>query len=175
MSEKQGNQSNLEQNQTNPPLPMVVKVLIIGLFGGLFWSLLAYLAYLFHFTELSPNMVLTPWAVGDWKHHTLGNFIGIIFIGLLSILVAFLYYVIFRKSQEIWTGIIYGAVLFVLVFYLLNPIFPGLESVREFKKETIVTTICLYILFGAFIGYSISFELAEAKHENKGERASANK
>jgi len=149
---------NLEQNKHEEPMPMIAKVVVTGLFGGLFWSLLAYLAYLFKFTEISPNLILQPWAVGDWKDRVLGQFIGIVIIGLLSIGIALLYYGLLKKFRSMWMGLLFGLILWAIVFYVLNPIFPDLKTVNQLERNTIITTLCFYILYGVFIGYSISFE-----------------
>jgi hypothetical protein len=170
--EKQLNEK-LEQNRREEPMSLIMKVIVIGFIGGVLWSSLAYLTYIFNFTVLSPNLVLQPWAVGSWKDSVLGNFIGIFVIGLLSILVAFLYYGLLKRIQSIWAGIIFGLALFGLVFYVLNPLFPGLQSVTELDRNTVITTICFYILYGVFIGYSISFEANEM--QNYKEAAAANK
>lgn len=46
-------------------------------------------------------------------------------------------------------------------FFLFNPIFEDVKSITELKSDTIVTTLCLYILYGLFVGYSISFNYNE--------------
>ncbi|MCM3650355.1 YqhR family membrane protein [Metabacillus litoralis] len=152
---------NLEQNKKEPPVSSVNKAIVTGFIGGVFWSLLAYLAYILNFTEISPNLILQPFALGDWKNGTLGNFIGVVLIGILSIGAALIYYAILKRFTSMWVGIIYGAVLFALVFFLLNPIFPNLQTVFELPRGTVVTTVCIYILFGVFVGYSISFDYNE--------------
>ncbi|MFC0269912.1 YqhR family membrane protein [Metabacillus herbersteinensis] len=152
---------NLEQNKTEPPVSLMGKVVVTGFVGGVFWSLLAYLAYIFNFTEVSPNMVLQPFAVGEWKNSTLGNIIGIVVIGVLSIGVALVYYAVLKRFKPMWVGMIYGIALWGLVFFLLNPIFPNLKTVFELQRDTIITTVCFYILYGTFVGYSISFEYNE--------------
>lgn len=154
-------EEKLEQNQQEEPIPFNSKVAVIGFFGGLFWSLLGYVAYVFKFTELSPNLVLTPWVFGNWKNGVLGNFIGIFIIALLSIGAAYLYSFTLKKINKMWPGILLGLLLWALVFYVLNPVFPGLKSVAELDRNTIITTICLYLLYGVFVGYSISFEANE--------------
>ncbi|MGX1983047.1 membrane protein YqhR [Thermolongibacillus altinsuensis] len=159
----------LEQNQKEQPMPVIAKVLIIGVVGGIFWSMLAYCAYFFHFTELSPSLVLQPWAIGEWKDGAIGNIISFLVIGLLSILVALLYYALLKKRQGIWPGIIFGVILWLVVFYALNPIFPQLKAVKELERNTIITTICFYILYGVFIGYSISFEVTEMRRQKQAE------
>ncbi|MFC4324016.1 YqhR family membrane protein [Litchfieldia salsa] len=166
--EKEAKQNpQLEQNKSDEPMSMIAKVVITGLFGGIFWSLLNYGTYVFNFTEISPNLVLQPWTVGDWKDRVLGQFIGIAVIGILSIGVALLYYALLRRFQKIWVGMAFGIALWAMVFFVLNPIFPGLKAVTELDRNTNITTICFYILYGVFIGYSISFEANEFAHEKK--------
>ncbi|WP_044896372.1 YqhR family membrane protein [Aeribacillus alveayuensis] len=148
----------LEQNQKEPPMSIFAKVMLIGFIGGVFWSFIGYIAYIFHFTKISPNLILTPFAVGDWKYDTIGNVIGILLNGLMSILVALLYYVTLKKFLSLWSGILFGVVLWVFVFYVLTPIFPNLDSFTKLDVNTNVTSICMFILFGVFVGYSISFE-----------------
>lgn len=157
------NNPNYEQNKKDEPLSHIVKVMIIGFFGGVFWSLIGYIAYFFNFTDLGPSLILQPWAAGDWKNETIGHWIGIIIIGLLSVGVALIYNVFLKNTQKIWPSIFFGIALWAIVFYILNPIFPNLESVREFSRNTIVTTICLYILYGVFVGYSISYDAEQMK------------
>ncbi|MCA1030702.1 hypothetical protein LCL95_06540 [Bacillus timonensis] len=165
--QQQKQDQKLEQNKKEQPMSFLAKVIVTGLFGGIFWSLLAYFSYIFSFTEISPNLVLQPWAVGDWKDGTLGQFIGISIIGLLSIGVALIYYAFLKKFQSIWAGIFFGVALWAIVFYVLNPIFPDLKSVAELERNTIITTICFYVLYGVFIGYSISFEASEMNQQTE--------
>lgn len=152
----------LEQQQVEDEMSYNGKIVVIGLVGGLFWSFIGYVAYYFHFIKFGPSLVLTPWAFGDWKNGPIGQWVGILVIGLLSILVAFIYKIILQKVYNIWAPMLFGVSLWAIVFYLLNPIFPNLKSVAEFDVNTIITSICLYILYGLFIGYSISYEYKQA-------------
>lgn len=162
--------AKLEQNQREKPMSFLTMVVLTGLVGGIFWGGLGYLAYLFHFTEIRPNVVLEPWALGDWKKGWLGTVISIIFIGVVSIVAALIYYALCKKIKSILGGIGLGIVLFLLVFIVLNPIFPGIEPIGELKRNTIITTLCLYILFGTFVGYSISYEYEEQKYREQQEK-----
>lgn len=157
----------LEQNKKDGDMSLMAKVVVIGLFGGIFWSLLSYLTYIFNFTELSPNLILKPWILGDWKNRVLGQFIGILMIGIISIGVALLYYALLKKFQSIWVGAAFGIALWLIVFYVFNPIFPDIKTVGELERNTVITTICFYILYGVFIGYSISFEENEMRAERR--------
>jgi hypothetical protein len=157
----------LEQNQQEQPMSPITKSIITGVVGGILWSLIGYVAYIFNFSKLGPSLVLQPWALGDWKSGVLGQFIGIAAIGLLSIPVALIYKGLFSKIEGMWLGIVYGAGLWALVFFILNPLFPDLQSVKELGWDTNITTVCLYILYGVFVGYSISFNYKETNRQNE--------
>lgn len=153
--------NKLEQDQHEKPMSLMAMTVITGLFGGIFWSSIGYLAYVFNFTEIRPNVILEPWTIGTWKEEWLGTVVSIVLIGLLSIGAALIYYFTLKKFTRLYIGIGYGLVLFLLVFFVLNPIFPGIEPFTKLERNTIVTSICLYILFGVFVGYSISYEACE--------------
>ena len=155
------NEQQLEQNQQEEPMSYNGKVATIGFIGGLFWGLIGYFSFYFNFINFGPALALMPWALGDWKNTYIGQIVGIVVIALLSILVAFLYKIIFQKIFNIWLPILFGLGLWAVVFLLLNPIFPGLKSVNNLDINSIITSVCLYILYGLFIGYSISYEYAE--------------
>ncbi|OXB91023.1 hypothetical protein B9L21_03910 [Geobacillus uzenensis] len=158
MAEQKG---KLEQEKRERPMTLLQKTLIIGFVGGVFWSLIGYLAYFFNFSEISPNMVLIPWVAGDWKYGKTGNYVAIALIGVISIAAALLYYALLRNIRGMWAGILYGAALWAVVFYLFNPLFPNVQPVADLEPNTVITTLCLYILYGVFAGYSISFETQE--------------
>lgn len=149
-----------EQESVNYPKPMSFLAMVFwtGLFGGIFWGTVGFFAYYFNFTEIRPNVILEPWALGDWKKGWLGTVISIILLGVFSVVAAFIYYAGLKKFKGFWFGIGYGIVLFLLVFFILNPLFPGIKPFNDLNRDTIITSICLYILYGIFIGYSINYE-----------------
>jgi len=166
-----GNEDNqkqsveLEQNKRETPMTFIGRVITTGFVGGVLWSALGELAYLFKFSEVNANMILQPFVIGDWKNGFLGTFISILLIGVISIGAALLYYGTLKQVKGMWAGIVYGAVLWAVVFYLFNPMFPDVQTVAELKRETVVTTLCIYLLYGLFVGYSISFEYNELNSE----------
>lgn len=158
-----------EQKKTNyqGPMPFLVMVFWTGLFGGLFWGTLGYFAYFLNFSEISPNVILEPWALGGWKNGWIGTIISIIIIGIFSVAAAFAYYVAFKKFKGIWFGLGFGLVLFLIVFFVLNPLFPGMKPFFDLSRDTIITSVCLYIVYGIFIGYSINYEYQNNKVQKK--------
>ncbi|WP_078552912.1 YqhR family membrane protein [Bacillus alkalicellulosilyticus] len=156
----------LEQSRNEEPMSFNAKVATIGFVGGVFWSLIGYLAFFFNFMRVGPALVLMPWALGDWKNGYIGQIVGIFVLGLLSILAAFLYKIVLRKFDNIWAGMFFGGALWFLVFYFLNPLFHGLKPLTQLDINTIITSLSLYILYGVFIGYSISYEFVEMNQKS---------
>ncbi len=140
-------------------------VAIIGFVGGLVWSLVGYFAFYFHFIRVGPALILMPFPLGTWKATYIGQLVGIVIISILSIAIAFLYKVILQKVESIWAGVGFGFALWIIVFCVLNPFLPGLKSVQNLDSNTIITSLCLYILYGVFIGYSISYGYLEQKQQ----------
>ncbi len=161
----------LEQNQSDKPLSFIAMVVVTGLFGGILWSAIGYLCYFFSFTKIEPNIILEPWAVGDWKDTWIGIVISILAYGILSIGVALVYYGLMRKLTSMWVGIAYGLGLFLVVFFILKPLFPSMPAFTDLEYDTIITNACLYALFGLFVGYSISYEENELRHQDEKERS----
>ncbi|WP_338470227.1 YqhR family membrane protein [Niallia sp. XMNu-256] len=156
------------------PMSFITLVMITGFIGGIVFSSLAFLAYIFDFTSISPRVILEPWTFGDWKRGWLGTLIAIVFMGAISIVAALIYYGLLRKFKSMWVGIAYGLALFLLVFFILNPIFPGIQPFNELNVNTLVTTLCLYVLYGLFVGYTISYEESEiSNRKTKEEEAEA--
>ena len=153
----------------NYPAPMSFPVMVFwtGLFGGLFWGTIGWIASYLNFTEIRPNVILEPWALGQWKHEWLGTLISIILISICSVVAAFIYYAALKKFKGFWFGMGYGLVLFAVVFFLLNPLFPGIKPFLDLNRDTIITSICIYIVYGIFIGYSINYEYQNNKVQDK--------
>lgn len=161
--------SEPNEKRLNYPKQMsfITMVFWIGLFGGSFWAVMGYLAYFLGFTSIHPNMILEPWAFGSWKKEWLGTIISIILIGLFSVVVAFIYYAALKKFKGILAGLIYGVVIFLLVFFVLHPLFPSIGPFFKLSRDTIITSICLYMVYGVFVGYSISYEYENQKGTKK--------
>lgn len=138
---------------------LLMRSLLTGFISGLLWSTIGVIMYYFNFTEVTPKtFILRPWKSVAWTNGWLGDIVSIVTIAVLSIGIAFIYYGLFKKLPSIWSGVIYGCILWVIFFILIQPLFPHVKQLAELSKETIVTTISLFILYGTFIGYSISYD-----------------
>ncbi|MTH52369.1 hypothetical protein GKZ89_03045 [Bacillus mangrovi] len=155
------------KGQDLAPASILGRVALCGFAGGLFWSAMGFIAFYFKLTEISPNMILQPVSAGGWKDGMWGSAASLLIISFLSIGAAFVYYALLKKFHSIWAGILYGIGLWAAVFFLAVPLFPVLKSAAELSSDTTVTVLCLYILYGTFIGYSISYDYQEIMKEVK--------
>lgn len=159
------NNRNIQQDNPHPPLSFNAKCAIIGFFGGLVFTVAGYITYLLNFTSFGPAFILSSWFPFDWGDEVTGHVLSIFILAFLSVFVAFIYRLLFAGFYSMWVGILYGIMIWAVVFTLLNPIFPKLQPVRELNADTLVTTLCLCVIYGLFIGYSISFEYRELNRE----------
>ncbi len=141
-------------------VPLITMAVVTGFIAGVFGSLLGYTVYYLNFTEITPGVILAPWN-GGWKDGWAGILLAALLYGLVSILAALLYYGTLRKRKSFWWGAAYGVILFLFVFLVLYPLFPGTKSLLKYDINSILTGLCAYVLYGVFIGYSISYEYEE--------------
>lgn len=146
------------------------KIAQIGVFGGLFWGAVWYFLHIFSFTDAGPNYLLLPFALGNWKEGVWGNVAAIVCMGILSIVVAFVYKVALSKFEGVLPGIIYGLIWWGILFFVIGSVAPVIRSALEMPRTTIVTTACIFILYGVFIAYSVSFEVNNEKGIENGEK-----
>ncbi len=119
-----------EHKMSEYPKPMSFLAIVFwtGLFGGSFGESVGYIAYLFNFTEIRPNVILEPWALGYWKNGWLGTVISFILMGVFSVGAAFIYYGALKKLKGIWFGLGYGLVLVPFGIRRIEPPFSWNET-----------------------------------------------
>ncbi|MCI1859717.1 MAG: YqhR family membrane protein [Sporolactobacillus sp.] len=139
----------------------VGRAAVIGLFGGLIWSATGLICHLLNFSSVGPELLFAPFALGKWKTQIGGQLLAVACLSLLSVPLALIYRLTLGRLKFFAVGIGFGCLLWVLVFMLLRRWLPGLPAVFRLGWNTFTTTLCLFVLYGLFIGYSIAFEIAE--------------
>lgn len=134
-----------------------------GFVAGAGGALLCFAAHYFNLTEIKPSFILVIFK-GNWKGGWLGVVISCLIYGFISILVALGYYTLLKKKKSIIWGGIYGAILFFLIFFVLYPVIPTIQFIMKYNVITILTEASFFILYGIFIGYSISYEYNEQQY-----------
>lgn len=144
-------------------------ILSVGFYGGLFTSFLAYLAYLINFVPFGPGVLLQLFSIrlSPGIEGMVGHMLSILLISLVSIGSSYLYFMLFRHLESIWIGVLYGLAWWAVIFFGLNSLIPGVQSVRQLGLTTNTVFLSLFILYGLFIGYSISFNHKEMELERK--------
>lgn len=156
MSEKEQKST---QTTNVKPITILPRSLFTGFIGGIIASIGGILLYYFNFSEIAPRTLeLRPWVKTDWTDRWVGDVISILITGVLSIVPAFIYYSLFKRFKSVVFPAILGVILWMIIFLLLNPILANIPSVIQMSPSTIVSTICLFILYGTFIGFSISYD-----------------
>lgn len=159
-----------EQSESKNNLEVLKRAVFTGFIGGVLWSTVGVISSLLNLIDISPRaFVVRPWLHSlAWTDHWQGDLLAILIIGLVSIIVAFLYWLMFRKISSMWVGVIYGVVLWALIFNLYVRWIGSLPLLNELSVHTIVGTICLYILYGLFIGFSISYDYDDTTLASRG-------
>ncbi|MCJ7839342.1 YqhR family membrane protein [Lederbergia sp. NSJ-179] len=152
-----------EKNSNRYSMPLTHLAMLTGFVAGAGGALLCFIAHYLNFTEIKPSFILTIFR-GNWQDGWLGIVISCLIYGLLSILVAFGYYVLLKRKKSIIWGGVYGAALFCLIFFVFYPIIPTIQLITNYNLTTILTEACFFVLYGIFIGYSISYEYNEQQY-----------
>lgn len=105
-----------------------------------------------------------------------GYAVGIAVFIVFSMIAALLYYALFGRLAGPYMGIIYGLLWWVAIFAALGPAMKITPALTVIGWDTLLTELCVFTLWGVFIGYSIAFEFTdEASREPIGSKASQSK
>src|SRR5690606_7836568 len=131
--------------------------------AGVIWGLFAYIGYYIKFSTIKPNFLITPFVkksfLSTWEGHLLGLFAFILY----SIVAALIYAWLLYKRKGAWPGIAFGLVWWLLMYAFVGPYFDMLPPLRSLSTETWLSESCRHILWGVFIGYSITLEFTDER------------
>ncbi|WP_017472293.1 YqhR family membrane protein [Amphibacillus jilinensis] len=138
------------------------RVCITGLFAGLLWGSVAAVASFFNFTKVTPyTLIFTPWTNEQWGSRWFSEMISILVISIISIFIAFVYYLFLRRLTGITPGILFGLAIWLVIFLVFSNWLPAIPRLAELDQHTLVTTLCIMIMYGVFIGYTISYDFMD--------------
>lgn len=125
-----------------------------------------------NFTVVLPGFLVDSFFRQSFLKTGWGNVVGIAFFILFSIVMALLYKVLLGKFQGPWPGIFYGLAWWIIVFVGVGPMIGITGWMNQIGWNTIFTEVCVFTLWGLFIGYSIAFEFTdEASREPMGAKS----
>ncbi|NIK12425.1 YqhR family membrane protein [Alkalibacillus almallahensis] len=137
---------------------VIMESIYTGLFGGVIFGLLNSFTYALKFNEVShASFIFRSFFEGNWTSTWWIELISAIILGVLAILPAVIYYALLRRFRGISPGLLYGILLWGVIFWLANGLFDYVPTIENLTKETIATTLCQFALYGVFVGYTISY------------------
>src|SRR5699024_10938474 len=89
---------------------LFLRTLLVGIFGGLFWGLFFLVMHAFKMTEVDPKALLETVFTGKWISKWYANLIFLFLTSLVSIIIAFIYYYLFKQRKSWMMGVIYGII-----------------------------------------------------------------
>jgi Conserved membrane protein YqhR len=146
--------------------------LYVGFYSGLIWGVLKLFEYYFKFTSVVPGFLLEPFYKHSYLTQWQGIAIGYMSFIVLSIIASLIYAAFFYRVKGGWLGGLYGIAWWCLLFLLIGPLTGMLQPIQQYSRDTIVTEICLFLLWGIFIGYSIALEFTEDRASDTQQRTS---
>ncbi|RXT13766.1 YqhR family membrane protein [Ammoniphilus sp. CFH 90114] len=150
-----------EESMQDVKMRKIKAAMIIGGIGGAFWTMLGYVAYFMNFTKVGPSLFVTPFFQPELVDRPLAQFTGVGFATVLSILVALAYVFTLARFYSPWIGIGLGVGGFGFFYYVLNPLIGFTNKpIHVLGMNTFTTELCLFILWGLFVGFSLSTEFA---------------
>lgn len=132
----------------------------IGFFAGLIWGTVRWLFYVMKFTIESPGFV-APFFQPAFLRSWWGLLVGIGSFVLISILAAVLYQIVLGRLRGPWPGVGYGLLWWAVIFIGVGPLFGMTKVITKAGWNTLYTELCVFLLWGVFIGYSIAFEFTD--------------
>lgn len=141
----------------------------LGFFAGIIWSIVHWVLYIMKFTLVLPGYLVEPFFRTAFLHTIMGHAVGIGSFVVFSIIAALLYQVMLVRFRGPWMGIVYGAVWWSVLFVVAGPLLGMMQPVHLIGWNSLLTELCLFLLWGVFIGYSVAFEFHdEASREPAG-------
>lgn len=131
---------------------------VVGLIASIISIALGLFFHTFHFI---------PFHIFDWvkryfvSMNGLATFIvyGLVtfLISLVSVCLALVYAIILRKKKHWKFGAMYGVFLWLMFYVTLPYFFKNIITLTMYEINVSITLLCFFLLYGVFVGYSISF------------------
>lgn len=136
----------------------LIYALYIGFFAGLIWGGVKVLEFALRFTEVVPGFLLEPFMKHSFLASWQGVLTGWLSLIALSVVASFIYMWVMRRLPGPWYGIGYGLTWWCLLYLLVGPLTGMIPGVTQLDLNSFVSDLCLFTLWGMFIGYSIAVE-----------------
>jgi uncharacterized membrane protein YagU involved in acid resistance len=151
------------KKQTTEHTNRLFFILQIGFFAGLIWGIVKIISYSLNFTKVIPGFLIKPFFKNWFLISGWGYAAGLLTFIVMSIAAAAVYMLCLSKLKGPWPGIAYGMVWWVLLYMIVGPIARMMQPIFRLDLNSIITDLCIFLLWGAFIGYTVSFEYTDER------------
>lgn len=142
---------------------VLIKAILVGVIGSIIFNLFFLVFNYFKLIEINFLRNMAKILFGNITGlHWYGKMMLIIVVSLISIIVSIIlsmiYFAVLKKFNYWYVGTLYGVFIWIILYVGLPFLFRGDLIIQHHSIHTHINTFCLFILYGTFIGYSISFE-----------------
>lgn len=135
----------------------------LGFYAGFIWGGIRWIFYYLHFSSILPGFLIEPFFKHSFLKSTAGQLAGWLSFIALSIVASLIFVYLFRKAKGPWPGIAYGVIWWVVLFIVLVPFLHMTLPIKRLTWDTNISEICLFLLWGLFIGYTTAEEYTDEK------------
>jgi uncharacterized membrane protein YagU involved in acid resistance len=157
----------MPNTNASTPTPRFPYALMVGFYAGLIWGTLRIFSYTFGFTQVVPGFLVEPFFLHDFLLGYGGIGLELVTFTLLSLIASIIYMFLFSHRVGPWPGIVYGITWFVAIYLVMGPLIGLLPPLGIISWHSIWSDGCIFLLWGVFIGYSISFEFTDERAHKK--------
>jgi uncharacterized membrane protein YagU involved in acid resistance len=138
--------------------------LYIGFYAGVIWGLVRWMLYLLQFTKVSPSFLIIPLYSKKFIITWIGQVVGLCAFIVVSFIASLVYSIFLRKMRGPWPGIFYGVAWWVVISVSIGPLFGMEPAIWKQDLNSLLCDVCIFTLWGAFIGYSITLEFTDERN-----------
>jgi len=143
-----------------------INTLITGFFGGILLASVHLLFQYFNVSKVKYRHILAFFYIdAAWLEKWYGYLFFIFFMGILSIIIALLYYFLFKRIRGWVFGAFFGLCIWLIFGLLIPVLYYDVTFSTFYKSYTNVLNVCALLLYGLFIGYSISYDEEMSEHD----------
>lgn len=135
----------------------------LGFFAGIIWGGIRWAAYALHFTIVVPGFLVEPLFKHAFLESARGGWLGWGCFMLLSIVASLIYTLLLRKIPGPWAGMAYGVLWWAILFVGIGPLLKLMPMITKVTWNSVWTDMCLFLLWGLFIGYTVAIEFNDER------------
>jgi hypothetical protein len=158
----------MKEEHSNERNQKIKTALSVGVAGGLFWSIVESIAHYINFTTIGPSILIAPFVTSTFSHKPIAHLIGILAATILAVLFSLVYVFTLSRFYHPLIGVACGLVLFAIFYYVLVPVLSLTNKpIHQMGANNFTTQLCLFVLFGLFVGFSLSTEYSSNENQAK--------